>query len=88
MCFPLSNDIFLFLVGRPQPSIERTCTAAAAAQLLRELHECNPQVTHGLDKTADAIDNSIESLSDALVGRRRRVGRPTVRTRRQELRIH
>lgn len=75
-------------VCRPQPSIEKTCTAAAAAQLLRELHQRPFFAGHSLDKTADTIDNAVNTLSEALVDRRRRVGRPLVRNRRQELRIH
>jgi len=88
-CVALSPDEFSSIHGlRPQPSIEKTCTAAAAGQLLRELHQIPLLANFNLDSTADTIDNAVDCLSDALVGRRRRVGRPLVRTRRHELRIH
>lgn len=72
----------------PQPSIEKTCTAAAAGQLLRELHQISLLASFNLDSTADTIDNAVDCLSDALVGRRRRVGRPLVRTRMHGTSIH
>lgn len=62
--------------------MEKTCTAAAAGQLLRELNQRAPFAGHGLDLTADTIDEAVDCLSEALVGRRRRVGRPVTRSRR------
>ncbi|KAL3682079.1 hypothetical protein R1sor_000101 [Riccia sorocarpa] len=64
---------------RPQPSTERTCTAGAAAQLLRELSVRQELAGLGLDRAAYILDASLATLQDALVTRRRRVGRTTQR---------
>lgn len=64
--------------------MEKTCTAAAAGQLLRELNQTPTFAGHDLDLTADTIDEAVDCLSDALVGRRRRVGRPVTRSRRRD----
>ncbi|KAL3697494.1 hypothetical protein R1sor_011570 [Riccia sorocarpa] len=64
---------------RPQPSTERTCTAGAAAQLLRELSVRQELAGLGLDRAAYVLDASLATLQDALVTRRRRVGRTTQR---------
>ncbi|KAL3697484.1 hypothetical protein R1sor_011560 [Riccia sorocarpa] len=64
---------------RPQPSTERTCTADAAAQLLRELSVRQELAGLGLDRAAYVLDASLATLQDALVTRRRRVGRTTQR---------
>lgn len=84
-CLSLSPDEFSSIHGlRPQPSMEKTCTAAAAGQLLRELNQKTPFSGHDLHLTADTIDEAVDCLSDALVGRRRRVGRPVTRSRRHD----
>ncbi|KAG6552102.1 hypothetical protein Mapa_006411 [Marchantia paleacea] len=64
---------------RPQPSTARTCTAGAAAQLLRELGMRKELAGLGLDQSADILDDSLTCLQDALVSRRKRVGRTTQR---------
>jgi hypothetical protein len=64
--------------------VEKTCTAAAAGQLLRELNRTPTFAGHHLDLTADTIDEAVDCLSEALVGRRRRVGRPVTRSRRRD----
>lgn len=84
-CLSLSPDEFSSIHGlRPQPSMEKTCTAAAAGQLLRELHQTPTFAGHDLDLTADTIDEAVDCLSEALVGRRQRVGRPVTRSRRHD----
>ncbi|CAI7886040.1 unnamed protein product [Closterium sp. NIES-53] len=61
---------------RPQPAEDKTCTAAAASSLLRELGEREDMDTQQLSRAADAIDNALLCLLDALTDRRRRSGRP------------
>ncbi|GAB2214939.1 hypothetical protein Droror1_Dr00019308 [Drosera rotundifolia] len=64
---------------RPQPSWDRTCTAAAAADLLSELHLLPNFSSYGLAKQAEAVDDALEVLLDALTGRRLRNGRSITR---------
>ncbi|XP_029121370.2 uncharacterized protein [Elaeis guineensis] len=64
---------------RPQPSWDRTCTAAAAAGLLSELHLCPELSVHGLDEQAEAVEDAIDVLLHALTTRRLRRGRPITR---------
>lgn len=65
---------------RPQPSWDRTCTAAAAAGVLSELSYHYPELSsHGLDKQAEAIENGLDVLLEALTARRIRRGRSTMR---------
>ncbi|XP_039143059.1 uncharacterized protein LOC120280329 [Dioscorea cayenensis subsp. rotundata] len=69
---------------RPQPSWDRTCTAAAAAGLLSELHHFHPELCeHGLDKQAEAVEDTLEVLLDALTKRRLRKGRSITRKDRK-----
>ncbi|KAM0939531.1 putative DTW domain-containing protein DTWD2/YfiP [Dioscorea sansibarensis] len=69
---------------RPQPSWDRTCTAAAAAGLLSELHHFHPELReHGLDKQAEAVEDTLEELLDALTKRRLRMGRSITRKDRK-----
>ncbi|KAJ3692316.1 hypothetical protein LUZ60_012666 [Juncus effusus] len=64
---------------RPQPAWDRTCTAAAAAGVLSELHS-NPEFNKlNLDKNSDAIENSLDVLLNALTERRVRMGRSVMR---------
>ncbi|CAI5536550.1 unnamed protein product [Closterium sp. Naga37s-1] len=56
---------------RPQPAEDKTCTAAAASSLLRELSEREEMDKEQLSKAADAIDNALLCLLDALTDRRR-----------------
>lgn len=66
---------------RPQPSLDRTCTAAAAAQLLLELDLRKELIGCCLGKAADAIEEALQHLLNALTTRRQRVGRATFRTK-------
>ncbi|PKA59078.1 hypothetical protein AXF42_Ash001171 [Apostasia shenzhenica] len=67
---------------RPQPAWDRTCTAAAAASLLSELHG-NPDLRSlGLDKQAEEVENALGILLEALTIRRLRMGRSITRRRR------
>ncbi|KAF4369468.1 hypothetical protein G4B88_029566 [Cannabis sativa] len=59
---------------RPQPSWDRTCTAAAAVGLLYELQLLPKFCSIGLDKQAEAIEDTLAVLLDALTARRLRMG--------------
>ena len=65
--------------SRPQPSLDRTCTAAAAAQLLRELDLRQGFKHYGLTEAADGLEYALEHLLDALTTRRERMGRAIIR---------
>ncbi|XP_020519785.1 uncharacterized protein LOC18429100 [Amborella trichopoda] len=67
---------------RPQPSWDRTCTAAAAVQLLSELSHLPSLESKGLDKQAEALGNALVVLLDALINRRKRMGRSITRRER------
>ncbi|ONK66375.1 uncharacterized protein A4U43_C06F7110 [Asparagus officinalis] len=69
---------------RPQPSWDRTCTAAAAAGVLSELSYHYPESNlYGLDKQAEAIENGLDVLLEALTARRLRRGRSIARKERR-----
>ncbi|MCH84064.1 hypothetical protein A2U01_0004894, partial [Trifolium medium] len=59
---------------RPQPSWDRTCTAAAAAGLLSELQLLPRFSSIGLDKQSEAVEHALTVLLDALTKRRLRMG--------------
>ncbi|KAG8642488.1 hypothetical protein MANES_12G089598v8 [Manihot esculenta] len=64
---------------RPQPSWDRTCTAAAAIGLLSEL-QCLPGFNScGLDKQVEALEDALVVLLEALTARRLRMGRSITR---------
>ncbi|XP_077212510.1 DTW domain-containing protein [Tasmannia lanceolata] len=67
---------------RPQPSWDRTCTSAAAMGLLSELHLLPEFSSYGLDKQAEAVENALDVLLDALTARRLRMGRSITRRER------
>lgn len=67
---------------RPQPSLDRTCTAGAAVQLLYDLCVVQELEPKGLDQSAKALENSLDLLLNALSGRRQRFGKPIVRAQR------
>uniref|UniRef100_A0ACD5WSZ4 Uncharacterized protein n=1 Tax=Avena sativa TaxID=4498 RepID=A0ACD5WSZ4_AVESA len=67
---------------RPQPAWDRTCTAAAAAGLLSELH-MRPELSEfDLEGQAEAVECSLDILLDALTARRIRLGRSITRKQR------
>ncbi|CAM0910533.1 unnamed protein product [Alopecurus aequalis] len=67
---------------RPQPAWDRTCTAAAAAGLLSELH-MRPELSEfDLEGQAEAVECSLDILLDALTVRRVRLGRSITRKQR------
>lgn len=70
---------------RPQPSWDRTCTAAAAVALLLELHVIPAFSSYGLDKQAEAVENALDVLLDALTARRLRKGRSVARREKNHL---
>ncbi|XP_062225193.1 uncharacterized protein LOC133923905 isoform X2 [Phragmites australis] len=67
---------------RPQPAWDRTCTAAAAAGLLWELHMRPDLSAFELEKQAEAVECSLDILLDALTARRVRLGRSITRKER------
>ncbi|KAM0911499.1 hypothetical protein ACQ4PT_013419 [Festuca glaucescens] len=67
---------------RPQPAWDRTCTAAAAAGLLSELH-MRPELSEfDLEGQAEAVECSLDILLDAFTVRRVRLGRSITRRER------
>ncbi|XP_059660938.1 uncharacterized protein LOC132307244 isoform X2 [Cornus florida] len=70
---------------RPQPSWDRTCTAAAAIGLLCELQLLPDFSSCGLDKQSEAIEDALAVLLEALTGRRLRMGRSITRKERHLL---
>lgn len=72
------NKLYSF-EGRPQPSWDRTCTAAAAIGLLSELQLLPEFTFYGLDKPAEAVEDALVALLEALTTRRLRMGRSITR---------
>ncbi|KAH7434968.1 hypothetical protein KP509_06G043000 [Ceratopteris richardii] len=60
---------------RPQPSLDRTCTAAATAQLLRELDLKDELSGCELGQAAAALDEGLKELLQALTIRLEKSGR-------------
>ncbi|KAH0651113.1 hypothetical protein KY284_031025 [Solanum tuberosum] len=81
-CITLNTGASLMHKLRPQPSWDRTCTAAAAIGLLDELHDLPNFVSYGLDKQAKALEDAVEVLFEALTIRRLRMGRSITRKER------
>ncbi|CAO2814456.1 unnamed protein product [Amaranthus hypochondriacus] len=67
---------------RPQPSWDRTCTAAAAAGLLSELQLVPRFNSYCLDKQAEVIEDALDVLLESLTARRLRRGRSVTRKER------
>ncbi|KAL3509383.1 hypothetical protein ACH5RR_028784 [Cinchona calisaya] len=70
-CISLNAGISLMHDLRPQPSWDRTCTAAAAIGLLYELQLIPDFSSHRLDSQAEAIEAALEILFEALTARRK-----------------
>lgn len=81
-CITLNAGASLMHKLRPQPSWDRTCTAAAAIGLLDELHDLSNFASYGLDKQAKALEDAVEVLFEALTARRLRMGRSITRKQR------
>lgn len=81
-CISLSTGASAMHKLRPQPSWDRTCTAAAAISLLSELQLVPEFSAYGLEKQADAVDAALEALLEALTARRLRLGRSIRRRER------
>ncbi|CAN1844375.1 hypothetical protein LINPERHAP1_LOCUS37420 [Linum perenne] len=79
-CISLATGVSTMHKLRPQPSWDRTCTAAAAAGLLFELQELVGFSCFGLEKQGAALENNLASLLEALTTRRLRMGRSITRT--------
>lgn len=71
--------ITLYFECRPQPSWDRTCTAAAAVGLLSELQLLPEFSSYGLDEQAQAVEDALVVLLEALTARRLRMGRSITR---------
>ncbi|CAK7324013.1 unnamed protein product [Dovyalis caffra] len=78
-CISLSAGASTMHKLRPQPSWDRTCTAAAAIGLLSELQLLPQFSSSGLDKQTEAVDDAIDILLEALTARRLRMGRSITR---------
>ncbi|KAK9027515.1 hypothetical protein V6N11_067348 [Hibiscus sabdariffa] len=74
-CISLATGASAMHKLRPQPSWDRTCTAAAAIGVLSELQLLPECSIHGLDKQADAVEDALVVLLEALTTRRLRMGR-------------
>ncbi|KAF7141789.1 hypothetical protein RHSIM_Rhsim06G0143600 [Rhododendron simsii] len=81
-CISLATGASAMHKLRPQPSWDRTCTAAAAVGLLDELHSLQELSTLGFDKQAEALEDALGALLDALTTRRVRMGRSITRRER------
>ncbi|KAL0301457.1 UNVERIFIED_CONTAM: hypothetical protein Sradi_6422500, partial [Sesamum radiatum] len=81
-CISLNTGVSLMHKLRPQPSWDRTCTAAAAIGLLYELQLVPEFSSFGLEKQAEAVDKALEVLLEALTARRLRMGRSISRRER------
>lgn len=78
-CISLSMGASAMHKLRPQPSWDRTCTAAAAVGLLLELQSVPEHRSFGLDEQAEAVEDGLEILLEALTTRRLRMGRSITR---------
>ncbi|CAI0549739.1 unnamed protein product [Linum tenue] len=72
-CISLATGVSTMHKLRPQPSWDRTCTAAAAAGLLFELQELVGFSCFGLEKQGEALEDAVSLLLDALTTRRLRM---------------
>ncbi|WCJ30740.1 DTW domain-containing protein [Euphorbia peplus] len=84
-CISLSTGTSTMHKLRPQPSWDRTCTAAAAICLLTELQSLPEFMSCGLDEQAEALEEALVVLLDALTGRRLRMGRSITRKVRHNI---
>ncbi|XP_050248279.1 uncharacterized protein LOC126695530 [Quercus robur] len=78
-CISLATGASAMHKLRPQPSWDRTCTAAAAIGLLSELQLLPEFTSYGLDKRAEAVEDALVALLEALTTRRLRMGRSITR---------
>ncbi|KAB1209990.1 hypothetical protein CJ030_MR6G023539 [Morella rubra] len=78
-CISLATGASAMHKLRPQPSWDRTCTAAAAISLLCELQVLPSFSAFGLDKQAEAVEDALVLLLEALTARRLRMGRSITR---------
>lgn len=82
-CLALSNSSLSVMHRlRPQPSRDRTCTAAACVQLLYELSSHRDLELKKLAQSAEALDDSLDLLLSVLSSRRQRHGKPIIRAQR------
>ncbi|KAL3632286.1 hypothetical protein CASFOL_025270 [Castilleja foliolosa] len=81
-CISLNTGVSLMHKLRPQPSWDKTCTAAAAIGLLYELQLVDELSSFGLVKAAESVENALEVLLQALTARRLRMGRSISRRER------
>lgn len=78
-CISLATGASAMHKLRPQPSWDRTCTAAAAIGLLDELQLLPNYSSYRLDKQAEALEEALVVLLEALTTRRVRKGRSITR---------
>ncbi|KAH9330775.1 hypothetical protein KI387_002883, partial [Taxus chinensis] len=76
-CVALSNSsVSVMHRLRPQPSLDRTCTAAAAIQLLYDLSVLQELELKKLAQSAEGLEDTLDLLLNALSSRRQRHGKP------------
>ncbi|ONI17091.1 hypothetical protein PRUPE_3G137200 [Prunus persica] len=78
-CISLATGVSAMHKLRPQPSWDRTCTAGAAIGLLSELQLLPEFSSFGFDKQAEALEDTLVILLEALTTRRVRMGRSITR---------
>ncbi|KAI9177871.1 hypothetical protein LWI28_020132 [Acer negundo] len=81
-CISLNMGVSAMHKLRPQPSWDRTCTASAAIGLLSELQLLPEFSAYGLDEQAEAVEDALVVLLEALTTRRLRMGRSITRKAR------
>ncbi|KAL5581787.1 hypothetical protein UlMin_014229 [Ulmus minor] len=86
-CISLATGASAMHKLRPQPSWDRTCTAAAAIGLLSELQVLPKFSSYELDKQADTLEDALVVLLEALTNRRLRMGRSITRKVRHTIDI-
>uniref|UniRef100_A0A2P2KMY0 tRNA-uridine aminocarboxypropyltransferase n=1 Tax=Rhizophora mucronata TaxID=61149 RepID=A0A2P2KMY0_RHIMU len=78
-CISLLTGVSTMHKLRPQPSWDRTCTAAAAIGILSELQLLPKFSSFGLEERAEALEDALVVLLEALTTRRLRMGRSITR---------
>ncbi|KAL9244509.1 hypothetical protein vseg_018278 [Gypsophila vaccaria] len=86
-CISISTGASAMHKLRPQPSWDRTCTAAAAAGLLSELQQLPQFSPYCLDKQCENLEDALDALLEALTTRRLRMGRSITRKTRVNTQI-
>lgn len=81
-CVSVATGASVMHTLRPQPSWDRTCTAAAAVGLLSDLQVLPQFNSYCIDKQVEAVEDALDALLEALTKRRLRMGRSITRKMR------